>query len=543
MAAKIDGEFLKKHHFWFLFVPIGIFLMLAWFGILSDVDEATSSTQLKNDAEKQKVPPVRAQPRETVTKYNTQLTDLNDISMNMWSQVWNEQKHLYVWPEGYTKEQRKNLEPLKFGSFIDNAKLSVVAQFRERNVYENEYLNLVKSVEPMQFRGDDWQKILHFVKWEKVPSPEDIWLAMEDLWVQRAFLEAISDINVKAARLDLVEPKDKSHDNPKVRQFRNRTWEIDLQIVEAKGKPKVMKGRIKNISPRLQVIGIGNAMKLKVWLAPNARDPFIFEIEGKPVKAGEVRDVEPILKPIPKHEIPDDTVVEGIFRVEQQFDARTVPIKSIQYFGIGRLSDRNNNQPLKMAAFSENLAKKEAGVTSTSMAPSNPSGGGPSGGGVALNPGGDGGQPRTEGAPAAQANLPAYSSNKLERYRYTDVTDQVRRLPIGIVILADQSYMKDILEALVNIKFRFQMTQYYWNRFHGTLNYTTGAPAPPPGGLGGLGGLGGESGSGSAPTNSRDDQFSANLLELSVLGILSLYERHPGEGKTKTPAKTTPLKP
>ena len=40
MAAKIDQEFLKKHHFWVLQGVMGIGLVLAWIGLLINVPEA-----------------------------------------------------------------------------------------------------------------------------------------------------------------------------------------------------------------------------------------------------------------------------------------------------------------------------------------------------------------------------------------------------------------------------------------------------------------------------------------------------------------------
>ena len=31
--AKLDKEMLKKHHFWFSFILVGIGLLLAWIGL------------------------------------------------------------------------------------------------------------------------------------------------------------------------------------------------------------------------------------------------------------------------------------------------------------------------------------------------------------------------------------------------------------------------------------------------------------------------------------------------------------------------------
>ena len=44
--AKVDKELLKKHHFWFLFIPIALGLLIAWFGLISEVDGDVSDKLL-----------------------------------------------------------------------------------------------------------------------------------------------------------------------------------------------------------------------------------------------------------------------------------------------------------------------------------------------------------------------------------------------------------------------------------------------------------------------------------------------------------------
>ena len=53
--------------------------------------------------------------------------------------------------------------------------------------------------------------------------------------------------------------------------------------------------------------------------------------------------------------------------------------------------------------------------------------------------------------------------------RYLVVNDQVRRMPVGIVLLVDQSNMEDVLMAFANSPLRFQITQVTWTRFRGSL--------------------------------------------------------------------------
>ncbi|MCE9532643.1 MAG: hypothetical protein K8T89_16215, partial [Planctomycetes bacterium] len=260
------------------------------------------------------------------------------------------------------------------------------------------------------------------------------------------------------------------------RRFKNRTWEIDLKVERPEKKPPFLKGELKNISSRLQVLGNGNVMKLNVWLSPDAAEPFPFIIEGDSVDAGGTLAI----KTIEKHNISVDYTIKELARVEQVFDTRTIPVKRVENFTLGYKSDRNFSQPLKMAKFSEALIPKDA-------------------------------MPEENDTTSVQN----FSQNKLARRRYLDVTDQVRRMPLSLVLLTDQAYMKDILEALVNIELRFQTTQVHWNRFHGTLNYGVNQAGA------------------TSPSNNREDQFSANLLEVSIYGIVSFFERVPDDAKVK----------
>jgi len=107
--------------------------------------------------------------------------------------------------------------------------------------------------------------------------------------------------------------------------------------------------------------------------------------------------------------------------------------------------------------------------------------------------------------------------------------EQMRRLPVGMVLVTDQSYISDILESLVNIRLRMQLEQFDCTRFHESVDYrpnVTGIPVTPAPGV-----------PGTAPTNSRDDQFSANLMQLSVYGVMSLYDAYDDKLAKPAPAK------
>lgn len=179
--------------------------------------------------------------------------------------------------------------------------------------------------------------------------------------------------------------------------------------------------------------------------------------------------------------------------------------------------------------------------------------------------------------------------------RYVEITPQVRRMPVGIVVIVDQAYIQDVLLAFANSSLRFQITQVTWQRFRGNLGSDsasdstgpggnvmigktgvlgTGLTGPgggdpdmgslrfsrPPGGRGssaagppgigalgpmGGGGLDGMEIGGGRLTSVSEAQLTSGLVELGVYGIVSLYERYnpatdpdaAKEGEAKEPTK------
>lgn len=167
-------------------------------------------------------------------------------------------------------------------------------------------------------------------------------------------------------------------------------------------------------------------------------------------------------------------------------------------------------------------------------------------------------------------------------------------MPVGIVVVVDQAYMQDMLLAFANSPLRFQITQVTWTRFRdrltglgttaggagpgggidygapGTINFGgSGDPderpsslgprpgSPRPGGLsatigpvgmspmGPLGPIGsGFPGMGqgypgtSASSVVSESQITSGLVELSICGIVSLYEKF--EAPKPADAATTP---
>jgi len=132
--------------------------------------------------------------------------------------------------------------------------------------------------------------------------------------------------------------------------------------------------------------------------------------------------------------------------------------------------------------------------------------------------------------------------NALPRKRYVLVNDQVRRLPVAFVIVVDQAHRSDVLAAVASSKLRIQTTQVYWK--HRELPATapaSGDGKPPVVGVPTVGvpPIGG--GDRPKADTSTPSEANRNMIELTIHGIASLYERFPP--KAPSPPPETPGAP
>jgi hypothetical protein len=182
--------------------------------------------------------------------------------------------------------------------------------------------------------------------------------------------------------------------------------------------------------------------------------------------------------------------------------------------------------------------------------------------------------------------------NGLRRDRYLQTTETSRALPVGLVLIVDQSNIQDVLVALADSRLRIQTTQVAFQHVRGIrpadagdtppgmADRPGGLDRPPPnmgklmpgvgtgarrgggdddrpagarggkfGGPGGMGGMvpppGGVPGGYGAPSMTGQDEDDPNLVELSVYCIATLYERFPPKkvDETADAAKTAEKKP
>jgi hypothetical protein len=572
MAAKLDKEMMKKQHFWLLLIPLFIGLLLAWLGLFFGVADATDERAGQNDQEKKKVDSAKAQAKKQLEEYDKRKEVLFGLRTERWKEMWNLQQGIYQWPEALGEDQIVKVKDLKFGADISDA------SFKDayRDLGMKGYEDLAKESAPLQFAGD-WRTALRTVPaWKRNPESEDIWLAAEDYWVQKELINALVGVNKDGGKFrrptDFPEKDRKPEwkNEPKERTFIGRTWQLDLKLVDKPDGPTI-EGFITNLTPRLQPFNASGALLFNVWLVDGDSDakPFLFVVEGTSLEGGKREQI----KLVPKlHTVREGRAIE-LAKVEQVFDVRTVPVKRVDHVVLGALSDRQRQAELQMTTFSSKAAEAPATATGAGTAEGTA---GLGGSGSGPPPGMSIGGPGTGGLGAQQSSTD-FTYNGLARRRYINITGQVRAMPVGLVVVADQGYVQDVLTALANCKLRFQTIQSTLARFRGSLSYLPqsmggsspgGAPpgvsaprgegsesssdsrppgvgpvpAGPPAGVGvipggppRLGGPGfgqmmgpgmfGPGMFGGAPMSSSDDQTAGNLIEVTVFGIAALYEK------------------
>ena len=271
--------------------------------------------------------------------------------------------------------------------------------------------------------------------------------------------------------------------------------------------------------------------------------------------------------------------------VQQVLEWETSPIRQLDALELSLHSHRTVTWGLKI---NEELKKvdpdptQEGGETSGGAAGS-PMGGGPGPAGPGMGgpgPGGSGeGGPGMGGPGGGAASADATKINLISRLRYMHVTKQCRHLPIALRLVVDQSHIHDVLGAVANSPLRIQITQVAFSYAPTPLRPTSGSsgtevpmggtpmgsgPGVPPmpggpgpgrpgmafggssfgrggsfpggagfrsgdnvageGGIGGIGGPGGVVRPGETVSQVQDN---AKMVELTVYGIATLYERYP----------------
>lgn len=574
---KMDKDFLMKHRFWLLlgaFVPIwGLTVLM----LLSDVGGKSEKQKAYEDALKSVnfSSPKNASFLEPLKKQEETFRKQKD---KVWERSWKNQDGLMTWADAPQAPFGRRLKNAYFGDELSDYQERV---FYARNLYLKQFEEFDDKLAPAEYKDGVERVITRIYDW-KDPKSMELWLAQEDFWVKREVVDAIREALHSVARftvlpLDPKNPKDAVPQGALARyRLRNPNWELDL-IVEQRGKSKVISDKSKirnvNVNQRLQKLD-GVVFRLTQKGEGGAPlDIIDWAIEGEPLAyygEAEVRKTA-VIDAFDPQKPPE---------VEQLFNWYTSPIKRLDRLEVG------NRMAVAHRMESRELIAKQLGKPEPEAEPAAPPAGGmdPMGmggglGGPKFTPPGVGGE-----GPGGQGRYtsPTMTPNGLEPNRYIDLSDQVRRIPVALVLVADQAFIPDILTALANSRLRMWTTQVLWQHVQGIrpqnqqAAFTAGGFPPPGGGPGGEGGEFGPGpggrpfgpggrpiGPGGRPfgpppgvipmgpmgpmgpgaSGGLPDEDDPNLVELTVYNIASLYERFPprqaaGEG-TETPMPMT----
>lgn len=277
---------------------------------------------------------------------------------------------------------------------------------------------------------------------------EEAWMAQEDLWIQRELFRIIRAANDDVAVCQGKPVKGKT--TPAV--FANPNFELKFEWEEGNR----LMVTVKNLLTRRQKLDV--QFRVKFNESPNLDlSSEIILLDGEPLDpAGTKKDS--LKKEIPLEK--DRIQRNGIYAVDQVLTWETAPVKRIDHVSIGSTTAdiahshktyAQGSQPYRKDPKKEEAAK--GGDAGGQMAAAGPMGmaGGPKFGG-----GGEGGNQQ------GQAN---FGVNGVLIDRYLEVSEQSRRLPVGLSLIVDQDHVGRVLTAFNNSKLRFLTTQVLLNRY------------------------------------------------------------------------------
>ncbi len=543
---KLDKDTLIKEHFWVLLFLSLFLVVVSLIFLLTTASSAIAEQEKKFTDQKKNLKSISdGQPKnaEWSKSYETRFVAAEAQEKKIWDHAWREQANLSTWPTNMPKEQLDLLQKHRFYDPIQE--VGIRATYADASNYKQQAYDLYRIVAPTQFNA-----ALRWINEWKLnpPTSEDMWLAQEDLWVQRGLLQIIRETNERLAAL-----KETKAVNERQKVFSNSSWILDLTLAEAGGKPS-LKYTLVNNSNRRQVLPV----TFEVLFGDV---PYTLEVSGEPLAPGQSFS-QTVSLPV------QFANARSLKSAKQLYDWRTVPVKRVDHVELAYNSSRTGQSTLQPP-----LRYKP---------PETPASDPNAAGGQGMQVGKGGG---------AGATDTSVTENGLNRNRYIERSEQVRRMPIAISVVIDQYHIQDFLAAVANSPLRVQTTQWQWQRFRDDIKPpetdqpTTGqpttapsAPIPPPApgpkGVGKAGppssemqlGPGRDEGdaakrmqagkprtpqglpvsvqpASSAATTAAAEEQEWDLVTLAVYGVASLYEKYPppdpaataAAGETKTP--------
>jgi len=397
------------------------------------------------------------------------------------------------------------------------------------------------------------------------PNREEIWILQEDISIRR---EVVRLFRETVAEIGNMRRVDSPSNEPKAVVVSNAYWKVKLvagtqgridqlstiENVHAQHRPQALYDKAAGWTTRFEIAqptpsGQVNRVEIK--------------LEGDPVMYQQVRS----FKDFPPMNIGTIDLSKP-FAMVQLFDPSNCPIRRLEKVAMGRKGQSHRTMEAELKARNTLPAEKPAEGEADAAAAGGGDGmmGGMPGGGDKMagmmmggGPGGPGG-----GAPVGDLT----QNNKIDRARYIVSNELCRHLPVGINVVVDQTEVPTVLTAIANSRMRMQITQVDWVHKAGVggadgpmggmpgmgaMGGMPGMGAAKPGGMGGgpggpsgfpgsapgLPGMGGPPGSpagmpgagagegGSSAMGAGPSSQPAQLVDLAVYAIASLYERYP----------------
>ncbi len=394
------------------------------------------------------------------------------------------------------------------------------------DTYTSQVNDILRGVDPMNIKGEgvvllkDWlydpdklphedakAKELKFIRYVSEPwkintdISKEAWIAQEDIWVQAEIYRIIRSVNDSISKF-----KGKGGTNRgSAIKFQNDNFDLELTLQADNNLTFKIKNRLK----KRQRLDLNFRVQMN-----KTKPPEIIKISGLPLMPAGDKDGKDTLSPtFPPSK--DQPPRQGVFSVEQVLTMDSAAIKRIDQVSIGSngvddISHSHRTYPKNLRPFDPKDAPKKDGEQP----------GGP-GGLVGIRGGGGG-----AGGAGAGGNIVPLPHG-LWTNRYSEVTEQSRRIPISVVLIVDQSHVDRVVSAFNNSKLRFLETQIL-------LNHYTEQIQPPPlpveqkndagGGFPKFGG-GREQPGVPLPSASSSASAEDSNMELVIYGIMTLYQR------------------
>lgn len=417
----------------------------------------------------------------------------------------------------------------------------------EQTTFRNSYLSqihpILKQVQPINQKGEgvvelrdwayregtqpeDYPKPGRFIQFLDVPwtTSRDIseaaWISQEDLWVQKEVYRLIRQANDYVSQFKGKGGEEKNKDYV----FTNPYWELKIKWL---GGEKISM-TLSNQLPRRQKLDLEFLVKTSKNLA--AEKVFV---AGTPLEPkGSEKSSITIAKDLPK-----GFNRTGIYDVEQVLTWETAAIRRIDRVAMAQVGEGAAGQ----------FSTKESLIKGKFPKFGFPPPGGPQsvlGAGMTVahrfygdplkphraepkkdeDPNAPMDPAEVKPAPTADDSLP----HGIPKNRYQEVTKQLRRIPVAVVLIAEQSHVDRVQASFNNSKLRFLTTQVLVAHYSGSVRpsfgpETTPAEKQPAFGLG-EGGFRPPTATSPAAA-AGDDQD--NNVEMVLYGFMTLYERFP----------------